>query len=68
MLRAVADTHAVIWYIFGDSRLSKTATDAWWAIRLRHSCDSHTNGTTSPFRNNIDAKERSPALPPHPQP
>ncbi len=28
MLRAVADTHAVIWYIFGDSRLSKTATDA----------------------------------------
>ncbi len=27
MLRAVADTHAVIWYIFGDSRLSKTARD-----------------------------------------
>ncbi len=25
MLRAVADTHAVIWYIFGDSRLSITA-------------------------------------------
>ncbi|MEH2164500.1 MAG: PIN domain-containing protein [Nostoc sp.] len=25
MLRAVADTHAVIWYIFGDSRLSTTA-------------------------------------------
>jgi PIN domain nuclease of toxin-antitoxin system len=27
MLRAVADTHAVIWYIFGDARLSKTARD-----------------------------------------
>ena len=25
MLRAVADTHAVIWYIFGDARLSLTA-------------------------------------------
>jgi PIN domain nuclease of toxin-antitoxin system len=25
MLRAVADTHAVIWYIFRDSRLSVTA-------------------------------------------
>lgn len=25
MLRAVADTHAVIWYIFADSRLSTTA-------------------------------------------
>ena len=25
MLRAVADTHAVIWYIFGDARLSTTA-------------------------------------------
>ncbi len=25
MLRAVADTHAVIWYIFGDARLSVTA-------------------------------------------
>ncbi|MEH2359653.1 type II toxin-antitoxin system VapC family toxin [Nostoc sp.] len=25
MLRAVADTHVVIWYIFGDSRLSTTA-------------------------------------------
>ncbi|MEH2398032.1 hypothetical protein [Nostoc sp.] len=25
MLRAVADTHAVIWYIFGDSGLSTTA-------------------------------------------
>ncbi len=25
MLRAVADTHAVIWYIFADSRLSVTA-------------------------------------------
>ncbi|NJK77466.1 MAG: type II toxin-antitoxin system VapC family toxin [Richelia sp. CSU_2_1] len=25
MLRAVADTHAVIWYIFSDSRLSVTA-------------------------------------------
>ncbi len=24
MLRAVADTHAVIWYIFADSRLSAT--------------------------------------------
>ena len=24
MLRAVADTHAVIWYIFADSRLSVT--------------------------------------------
>lgn len=28
MLRAVADTHAVIWYIFGDARLSTTARDA----------------------------------------
>lgn len=27
MLRAVADTHAVIWYIFGDARLSTTARD-----------------------------------------
>jgi PIN domain nuclease of toxin-antitoxin system len=25
VLRAVADTHAVIWYIFGDARLSTTA-------------------------------------------
>ncbi len=25
MLRAVADTHAVIWYIFGDQRLSNRA-------------------------------------------
>lgn len=25
MLRAVADTHVVIWYIFGDARLSVTA-------------------------------------------
>jgi PIN domain nuclease of toxin-antitoxin system len=25
MLRAVADTHAIIWYIFGNSRLSTTA-------------------------------------------
>ncbi|MEO6861209.1 MAG: PIN domain-containing protein [Microcoleus sp.] len=25
MLRAVADTHAVIWYIFADPRLSATA-------------------------------------------
>jgi PIN domain nuclease of toxin-antitoxin system len=25
VLRAVADTHAVIWYIFGDARLSVTA-------------------------------------------
>ncbi len=25
MLRAVVDTHTVIWYIFGDSRLSATA-------------------------------------------
>ncbi len=25
MLRSVADTHAVIWYIFGDARLSATA-------------------------------------------
>jgi len=25
MLRAVADTHTVIWYIFGDSRLSSVA-------------------------------------------
>jgi PIN domain nuclease of toxin-antitoxin system len=24
MLRAVADTHAIIWYLFGDSRLSTT--------------------------------------------
>ncbi len=28
MLRAVADTHAIIWYIFGDSRLSTTARNA----------------------------------------
>lgn len=28
MLRAVADTHAVIWYIFGDARLSTTARNA----------------------------------------
>ncbi len=28
MLRAIAVTHAVIWYIFGDSRLSITARDA----------------------------------------
>ncbi|MBD2335677.1 type II toxin-antitoxin system VapC family toxin [Calothrix sp. FACHB-156] len=27
MLRAVADTHTVIWYIFGDARLSTTAKD-----------------------------------------
>ncbi|GAA6616353.1 type II toxin-antitoxin system VapC family toxin [Scytonema sp. NUACC26] len=27
MLRAVADTHTVIWYIFGDSRLSITARE-----------------------------------------
>ncbi len=26
-LRAVADTHAVVWYIFGDSRLSLAAKD-----------------------------------------
>jgi PIN domain nuclease of toxin-antitoxin system len=25
MLRAVADTHTVIWYLFGDQRLSATA-------------------------------------------
>ena len=25
MIQAVADTHTVIWYIFQDSRLSKTA-------------------------------------------
>jgi PIN domain nuclease of toxin-antitoxin system len=25
MLKAIADTHAVIWYILGDSRLSQTA-------------------------------------------
>lgn len=25
MIQAVADTHAVIWYLFNDSRLSKTA-------------------------------------------
>ncbi len=25
MLKAIADTHTVIWYIFNDSRLSKTA-------------------------------------------
>jgi hypothetical protein len=25
MLRAVADTHAVIWYLFADERLSATA-------------------------------------------
>ncbi len=25
VVRAVADTHAVIWYIFGDTRLSLTA-------------------------------------------
>lgn len=28
MLRAVADTHTVIWYIFADPRLSTTAKDA----------------------------------------
>ncbi len=28
MLRAVADTHAIIWYIFGDVRLSTIARDA----------------------------------------
>lgn len=28
MLRAVMDTHAIIWYIFGDSRLSITAQNA----------------------------------------
>ena len=27
MLRAVADTHAIIWYIFNDPRLSDTARD-----------------------------------------
>ncbi len=27
MLRAVVDTHTVIWYIFADARLSKTARD-----------------------------------------
>ncbi len=25
MIRAVADTHTVIWYLFNDSRLSRTA-------------------------------------------
>ena len=25
MIQAIADTHAVIWYLFGDSRLSQTA-------------------------------------------
>lgn len=28
MLRAVLDTHAVIWYIFADNRLSETARNA----------------------------------------
>jgi PIN domain nuclease of toxin-antitoxin system len=28
MLRAVVDTHAIIWYIFGDRRLSITAQNA----------------------------------------
>ena len=28
MLRAVVDTHAIIWYIFGDRRLSITAQSA----------------------------------------
>ncbi|NJL19621.1 MAG: type II toxin-antitoxin system VapC family toxin [Leptolyngbyaceae cyanobacterium SM1_3_5] len=28
MIRAVADTHAVIWYIFADRRLSETARQA----------------------------------------
>lgn len=28
MLRAVVDTHAIIWYIFGDPRLSITAQSA----------------------------------------
>ncbi len=28
MLRAIADTHAVIWYIFDDKRLSDTARSA----------------------------------------
>ncbi len=27
MLRAVADTHAIIWYIFADARLSATARE-----------------------------------------
>ena len=27
MIRAVTDTHAVIWYIFNDSRLSPVARD-----------------------------------------
>ncbi len=27
MLRAVADTHAIIWYIFADTRLSATARE-----------------------------------------
>lgn len=25
MLKAIADTHTIIWYIFADSRLSQTA-------------------------------------------
>jgi PIN domain nuclease of toxin-antitoxin system len=27
MIRAVADTHAVLWYLYNDARLSRTATE-----------------------------------------
>lgn len=27
MIRAVADTHTLIWYLFGDSRLSTSARE-----------------------------------------
>jgi PIN domain nuclease of toxin-antitoxin system len=32
MLCAVADTHAIIWYIFADARLSKTAVNTFEQI------------------------------------
>lgn len=34
MLRAVADTHAIIWYIFGDARLSDTARNTFEQIAV----------------------------------
>lgn len=34
MLRAVADTHAIIWYIFGDARLSNTARNTFEQIAV----------------------------------
>jgi PIN domain nuclease of toxin-antitoxin system len=34
VLRAVADTHAIIWYIFGDARLSNTARNTFEQIAV----------------------------------